>query len=253
MNRVNSETGCYYYDSAVTAEVVRAKTAERGLSVLIDNEKERASQAENEIRESVAAESRRAESKEAEILETFNTTVSEVTGSLEAIKQIESTLVHRSGDETISDVKTFSSSPKVPTPGSSSNDTSAATTAFVRNAVGTAITNAKVGIHDWTCLFDGDVWEGNITLKQSFMNFDRMVVFSGDDGGNHVASTDHSTFIFNKMMNGVVGVSGHTGSVVLAFDWRIFNFSNGSSETFFKTAEEGSRIYSIYGYNVQKK
>lgn len=135
MNRVNSETGCYYYDSAVTAEVVRAKTAERGLSVLIDNEKERASQAENEIRESVAAESRRAESKEAEILETFNTTVSEVTGSLEAIKQIESTLVHRSGDETISDVKTFSSSPKVPTPGSSSNDTSVATTAFVKGRI----------------------------------------------------------------------------------------------------------------------
>ena len=135
MNRVNSETGCYYYDSAVTAEMVRAKTAEKNLSVLIDEERRRAREAENSLADAVEAESRRAEEKEAEIEGKFESFISEASGTLDGIKQIESNLVHRSGDETISDVKTFSSSPKVPTPGSSSNDTSAANTSFVQSVI----------------------------------------------------------------------------------------------------------------------
>lgn len=253
MNRVNSETGCYYYDSAVTAEVVRAKTAEKNLSVLIDEERRRAREAENSLADAVKAESRRAEGKEAEIEGKFESFISEASGTLDGIKQIESNLVHRSGDETISDVKTFSSSPKVPTPGSSSNDTSAANTSFVQSIAKKTATNAKVGVYDWTCLFDGDAQSGDIRLNQSFMNFDRMVVFFGDDDAGHVDNMEHSTFIFNKMMNGVVGVSGVTGGVTLTSSWIIYNYSNGSTETLFKVAEEHVRIYSIYGYNVQPK
>lgn len=253
MNRVNSETGCYYYDSAVTAEVVRAKTAEKNLSVLIDEERRRAREAENSLADAVEAESRRAEGKEAEIEGKFESFISEASGTLDGIKQIESNLVHRSGDETISDVKTFSSSPKVPTPGSSSNDTSAANTSFVQSIAKKTADNAKVGVYDWTCLFNGDAVGGDITLNQSFMNFDRMVVFYGDDGGDFVGSTDQSTFIFNKMMNGGMGAQGSNPSVNLVYDWVIHSFLNGSTETFFKVVDEGSRIYSIYGYNVQPK
>lgn len=42
-------------------------------------------------------------------------------------------VVHNTGDESVAGVKTFSSSPLVPTPAASDNSTKAATTAFVNN------------------------------------------------------------------------------------------------------------------------
>lgn len=66
----------------------------------------------------------------------------------------DSEVVHNTGDETIAGIKTFSSSPVLPTPASSDNSTSAATTAFVKaqgyatsdtkNTAGSTNTNSKI-------------------------------------------------------------------------------------------------------------
>lgn len=52
-----------------------------------------------------------------------------------ASKAEDDEVVHLTGAETIAGVKTFSSSPIAPTPASSSNDTTVATTAFVKSAI----------------------------------------------------------------------------------------------------------------------
>lgn len=50
-----------------------------------------------------------------------------------ATKSNDNAVVHLSGNETITGTKTYSISPLVPTPANSSNDTTAATTAFISN------------------------------------------------------------------------------------------------------------------------
>ena len=180
------------------------------------------------------------------------------TANADAIIDLDSKVIHKDGEETINGAKTFSVSPKVPTAATTSNDTTTASTAFVKTTVTTAVNNAKSGVYDWTCLYSGSIDTGDIRLNQSFMNFDRMVVFSSSDGGGHIVNNDYSTFIFNKMMNGSVAGAGGANGVLLAMSgygdgWVICNYSNGSTETFFKVLDEGIRIFSIYGYNIQKR
>ena len=58
----------------------------------------------------------------------------------------DSEVVHNTGDETIAGIKTFSSSPVLPTPASSDNSTNAATTAFVKAQGYTSNTGTITGI-----------------------------------------------------------------------------------------------------------
>lgn len=59
-------------------------------------------------------------------------------------------VVRNSGDETINDIKTFTSSPLVPTPAPEDNSTKAANTAFIKQAL-TEVTGVKTGtIISWS-------------------------------------------------------------------------------------------------------
>ncbi len=61
-------------------------------------------------------------------------------------------VVHNVGNETIAGTKTFTTSPKVPTPAANSNDTTVASTAFVNNAVGGVLKNTATGTDSLTLL-----------------------------------------------------------------------------------------------------
>lgn len=71
----------------------------------------------------------------------FENTVAELNGSIlstktelnNSISSVDSSAVHKTGNETIAGIKTFESSPKAPSPATQSNGTDIATTAWVRS------------------------------------------------------------------------------------------------------------------------
>lgn len=79
------------------------------------------------------------------------------------------TTVKLTGDQTIADVKTFSSSPIVPTPTAGDNSTKGATTAFVQTAISKETfpdyANASTASNNYTVLADG--W---VSVKVSLGN-----------------------------------------------------------------------------------
>ena len=62
----------------------------------------------------------------------------------------DNTVVHKTGDETVSGTKTFSSSPIAPTPTSGDSSTKVATTEFVTDAIGDLSSNAVKTYGDQT-------------------------------------------------------------------------------------------------------
>lgn len=69
---------------------------------------------------------------------TFSSTIS---GSISGNAATVTNGVYTSGNQTIAGTKTFSSSPVIPTPTSTDNSTKAATTAFVKTAIGVLLSN----------------------------------------------------------------------------------------------------------------
>lgn len=63
------------------------------------------------------------------------------------LDSVDGNYVHKAGAETISGQKTFTASPKVPTAADGTNDTTAASTAFVKKAVDNATTGDKAVVH----------------------------------------------------------------------------------------------------------
>lgn len=77
-------------------------------------------------------------------LDSLSTTLSS------SITNLDNTVVKLSGNQTIADTKTFSSSPIIPTPATSDNSTKAATTAYVNS-----ILSSSGGLATWTQGQDG--------------------------------------------------------------------------------------------------
>lgn len=80
---------------------------------------------------------------EAEAKAGTDTTKAITPATLDATIEAHANILHKSGNETINDVKTFNKSPRVPTASSSSNDTTSANTEFVQLVVAAALEIAK--------------------------------------------------------------------------------------------------------------
>ena len=87
----------------------------------------------------------------------------------DAINTLDNAAVKLTGDQTIADVKTFTSSPVLPTPMAGDNSTKGATTAFVQTAISKETfpdyANASTASNNYTVLADG--W---VSVKVSLGN-----------------------------------------------------------------------------------
>lgn len=178
---------------------------------------------------------------------TFSSTIS---GSISGNAATVTNGVYTSGDQTIAGTKTFSSSPVIPTPTSTDNSTKAATTAFVKTAIGVLLSNLyPVGSlyittnNSATCplasLISGSTWalveankalwtsnrNGNTTINAGLPNITGNIRPSVENTGS-----DYADGAFNRSAVSITAVSAG------------FQTRNASNYNF-----DASRSNSIYG------
>lgn len=99
-------------------------------------------------------------------------------------------VVHLFGNETIGGQKTFTTSPKVPTPATDSNDTTVANTAFIKNAVKGALTNTATMSGALTILGTASNWSKSVNVgsNSSVAGVEGTAVGSSADAANSGAA-----------------------------------------------------------------
>lgn len=182
---------------------------------------------------------------------TFSSTIS---GSINGNAATVTNGVYTSGDQTIAGTKTFSSSPKIPTPTSTDNSTKAATTAFVKTAIGVLLSNLyPIGSlyittnNSATCplasLISGSSWSlveadkalwtsnrnGNTTIAAGLPNI------TGNCGGNFVthmsSSQGDGALWYTKKGNSLGDAGGNMPYGSITFDASRSSSIYGNSNT----------------------
>lgn len=166
-------------------------------------------------------------------------------------------VVHTSKNETIGGNKTFTGTTKftsttqvtgsltVPTRGTTDNSTYAANTAYCMAG------KRKLTTPSLTQLWKGNktVGAGNITLSQSWKNFDELIVFAGNDSANYVTSWRIETWELQKRID--LAVENGKNQFGLFYGSIYWHLSTTSTNTSWVSNTENCALYAVYGVNFK--
>lgn len=132
-----------------------------------------------------------------------------------------------------------------PTPGAGDNSTKIATTAMIKR-----IFSKNTPGH--TILMTGDQGSGDITLSQSFLNFDCLMIWGAGDNNNSLSLNLFPTWMLDYLLTNTI--TGHVFELLIGGTngtnyWNIKPYADGSTNILLKNYNENCIIKAIVGIN----
>lgn len=97
-----------------------------------------------------------------------------------------------------------------------------------------------------TALWEGNTSGGDITLSESYLNYDAIMIWGGGDDNyviTNIIPTYQLKFMFEQTTKASFDIFGSW------LYWILYNYANNSTETFWRCHTQNSRLYAVYGIN----